>query len=373
MGVPLHPTTVLMTADATGGVWTYALSLARGLAARGVGVVLATMGPRPSAAQKRAAFSIPGLVLEQSDFALEWLDWPWADMRAAGDWLLELEQRHDPDVVHVNAYGHAALPFRAPAVVTIHGCACSWWRAVYRARSPSLYDRYRDLVNAGLERARVVVAPTIAAWEMFIREHGGHDTVYVVPHGIPADGAPRDTKLPFFLAAARRWDEAKNVELLRKASPELLWPVRIAGDTEDTTSARPSSPKLGWLGSLERAHLLRWMRSASVFLLPAKYEPFGFTALEAALSGCALVLADLPSLREVWGGAALYFSPDSPAELVRKANVLAEQASLRNSLAARAYERAQCFTVERMVEAHLGIYREALRPRSGIALLPASV
>ncbi len=32
--------------------------------------------------------------------------------------------------------------------------------------------------------------------------------------------------------------------------------------------------------------------------LPARYEPFGLSVLEAALSGCALVLGDIPSLRE---------------------------------------------------------------------------
>ena len=42
---------VLMTTDAVGGVWTYSLTLARALGARGVGVTLAVVGPEPSAAQ----------------------------------------------------------------------------------------------------------------------------------------------------------------------------------------------------------------------------------------------------------------------------------------------------------------------------------
>ena len=361
-----------MTTDATGGVWTYSVALARGLAAKGIGVVLATMGPRPSESQKRSVLAIPGLVLEQSDYALEWMDWPWADLDVAGEWLLELEQRHDPDVIHLNGYAYGNRPFRAPVVITAHACACCWWRSVYRARAPALYDRYRQLVRDGLDGASAVVAPTISAWDMMESEHGGHDMVYVVPHGLRTDASLRDPKLPFFLAAARRWDEAKNVELLRKASNDMIWPVRIAGEAEDTTSA--SSSKLGWLGDVERPHLLRWMRSASVFVHPAKYEPFGLTALEAALSGCALVLADLPSLREVWGGAALYFSPDSAEELARKANVLAERASVRKSMAKRAYEHAQLFSLDYMTGAYLGIYREVLKPvEQGPALLPASV
>ncbi len=53
-----------------------------------------------------------------------------------------------------------------------------------------------------------------------------------------------------------------------------------------------------------------WLGRASIFALPARYEPFGLLPLEAALSGCALVLGDIPSLREVWGDAAWFVPPD---------------------------------------------------------------
>src|SRR5256885_706022 len=54
-------TRVLMTADAVGGVWTYALELARALVPHGLFTTLATMGPRPSEAHLAAARGIPGL------------------------------------------------------------------------------------------------------------------------------------------------------------------------------------------------------------------------------------------------------------------------------------------------------------------------
>ena len=43
---------LLMTADAVGGVWSYSLELARALAPHGVEIVLATMGPPPTGAQR---------------------------------------------------------------------------------------------------------------------------------------------------------------------------------------------------------------------------------------------------------------------------------------------------------------------------------
>ena len=48
-------------------------------------------------------------------------------------------------------------------------------------------------------------------------------------------------------------------------------------------------------------------RSSSIYVAASRYEPFGLAALEAALCGCAIVARDIPSLREVWGEAAVYF------------------------------------------------------------------
>ena len=116
---------MMMTADAVGGVWTYAVELCRALAARGVRAALATMGPRPSAAQRDEARAIPGLTLFESDHALEWMDDPWAEVDAAGEWLLGVAREVRPDVVHLNGYAHAALPWPAPVLCVGHSCVLS--------------------------------------------------------------------------------------------------------------------------------------------------------------------------------------------------------------------------------------------------------
>ena len=83
---------VLMTADTVGGVWAYALQLSGLLAGRGVEITLATMGRQPSVVQRRDAESVAGLKLRTSEYALEWMDDPWQDVEASGEWLLELER-----------------------------------------------------------------------------------------------------------------------------------------------------------------------------------------------------------------------------------------------------------------------------------------
>jgi glycogen synthase len=98
-----------MTADTIGGVWTFALELARGLLPYGIEVALATMGETPGAEQRREAGALANLTLHESAFRLEWMDDPWDDVQRAGAWLLSLAAKLQPDQVHLNGYTHAAL------------------------------------------------------------------------------------------------------------------------------------------------------------------------------------------------------------------------------------------------------------------------
>jgi hypothetical protein len=59
------------------------------------------------------------------------------------------------------------------------------------------------------------------------------------------------------------------------------------------------------LGELTRRQLAREMGCAAIFAAPARYEPFGLAALEAALSGCALSWVTSPANAK--SGAMLRF------------------------------------------------------------------
>src|SRR3954451_15355787 len=70
--IPEPTLRLLMTADAVGGVWTYALDLARGLGRHGVETTLAVLGPLPSPEQRVDAESVPGLHLVPTGLPLDW-------------------------------------------------------------------------------------------------------------------------------------------------------------------------------------------------------------------------------------------------------------------------------------------------------------
>jgi hypothetical protein len=84
----------------------------------------------------------------------------WEDVHRAGDWLLDVAAESGADVIHLNGYVHAALPWDRPLLVVGHSCVLSWWQAVKGQAAPSEWRRYRDAVERGLEAADMVVTPS---------------------------------------------------------------------------------------------------------------------------------------------------------------------------------------------------------------------
>jgi glycosyltransferase involved in cell wall biosynthesis len=107
--------------------------------------------------------------------------------------------------------------------------------------------------------------------------------------------------------------------------------------------------------------MARHLGSASIFAAPARYEPFGLAILEAAAAGCALVLGDIPSLRENWDGAAAFVPPEDRVALGATINLLIADAQERTRLAAAARRRAGRFTLRRMAQSYATLYCEMAR------------
>jgi glycogen(starch) synthase len=355
---------LLMTADAVGGVWHYAIELSRHLGSYGVEVILATMGPRPSSEQRLQAARLGNVRLYESDFRLEWMKDPWADVEAAGAWLLRLDREFAPDLIHLNGYVHAVLPWSAPVALVAHSCVLSWWRAVHGCEAPGEWGDYRAAVRAGLRAADAVIAPTQAMARELSIHYGFAAEVEVIPNGSDPGLYSPGSKEPFVFSAGRVWDQAKNIRLLASVAPTMSWPVCVAGDATPPNGRVAEVPTVWWLGSLTRAEVARVLSRASIYATPARYEPFGLAILEAAFSGCALVLGDIPSLRETWDDAALFVAPDDVAALEATLQGLAADPGRREALATVARGRAQRFTTARMVAAYRAVYRRMLATRT---------
>jgi glycosyltransferase involved in cell wall biosynthesis len=355
-----------MTADAVGGVWHYALDLAAAFRTRGIETTLAVIGPAMDHRQ-RAEAEGRGARVVAGPYKLEWAESPWDDVDRAGEWLLDLASTMRPDIVHLNGFCHAVLPWQRPSIVVAHSCVRSWWRGVHGVAAPPQWDRYTSAVAEGLRAARLVVAPSLAMASMLRDEYGDFGSFRVIPNGRPVVDEIRNSlpiKSDVVFAAGRLWDEAKNITALCDVANDVTWRVVIAGDPGGRVAC---SPNVTWLGRLDSPTIARWYARAAIYASPALYEPFGLSILEAAAYGCALVLADIPSLRENWSGAAVFVNPRDRAALAAAIQSLIDDPVGRRRLALRARTRAREFSVARMADAYVETYKTVLLSHAAVS------
>lgn len=158
------------------------------------------------------------------------------------------------------------------------------------------------------------------------------------------------------LGSGRFWDAAKNLVALDATAAGLAWPVVVAGDLGDGAAPRHARAT----GVLDRAALAELRQTAPIYAAPAVYEPFGLGILEAARDRCALVLGDIPSLRELWEDAAIFVDPHDHKALKEVLACLIETPQVRDDLAVRAQERAAEYSIERTATAYRQLYQRLL-------------
>ncbi len=358
---------ILLTTDPIGGVWTFTKELSSGLLQRGHSVALVSFGRALSKEQTawcRAQARRYGRALrfDCSSVPLEWMRCNHATYRDAEPLLSRIADSFCPDILHTSQFCFGRFPCPIPRVITAHSDVLSWTEACRPEHTtpPDWLRRYRALVQSGLDSVDTVVAPT----QWMLNALGIHFDL-PSPTRVIANGRTLATPSQYptrhlqAVSVGRLWDQAKNVALLTTINPAMR--ILVAGEREHEDFSAPK--QLGHatlLGSLTEAELLTLFRSSSLYLAPSVYEPFGLAPLEAALCGCAILANDLPSLREVWGDAALYFTgatnltallhhlQSSPEALVR-----AQQA---------AHRRALHLSASRMTEAYLDLYTELTAP-----------
>jgi glycosyltransferase involved in cell wall biosynthesis len=359
-------TKVLMTTDTVGGVWTYSTGLAHALATRGMQIHLLTMGPPPRSDQ-RAMLRDGRIRLTESNLALEWQDAGGGDLANARRFLEDLEDSIQPDIVHLNSFREATFDWLAPVLVVAHSCVNSWGIACHDTAwlSEPKWQHYTRAVAAGLNKAQAWVSPSRAFAQVIRDLYRPSSPGTVIWNGIPPASSSPASKRRFILVAGRMWDFAKNIAGLARAAQGLDWPVFVAGAASDSRGDAPR--ELTLMGDLSHGDLHARMRRAAIFVSPALYEPFGLSVLEAASAGCALVLSDIPTFRELWDGAARFVEPEDDRALHRALAELCTDEAERARLQVAARERSYRYSLTQTADAYQAVYQGLLGWRRSAA------
>jgi len=293
-----------------------------------------------------------------------------------------LLRRLRPDLVHCVALkavvvgglaaGLAGVPARVFAIAglghvfTAKGLGGLSLRVLFRALLPLLVrGRARLIVQNLDDMARVARSPALRAACRLIPGSGVDLTAFQPapePDGpitvLLASRMIRTKGIADFVEAARRL-RAQGVAarfLLCGASD----PGNPAAIPEAELEAWHREGTVEWLGRRDDVPAL--MAACHVFCLPSYYgEGVPKVLQEAAAAGRPAVTTDMPGCRDVVrdGESGLLVPPQQPARLAEALGRLIEDGALRRRLGAQARARAEReFGLERVVEAHLAIYRE---------------
>jgi glycosyltransferase involved in cell wall biosynthesis len=294
-----------------------------------------------------------------------------------------------PDLVHIPLNLVPVLMFR-PYVVTIHDLATLLYSEAGSGFRMQL-RRYR--FRRGLERAACVVAVSDATKRdvenlmgvranRIRRVYNAPDEGFLDPHR--SSGAEERQLImeryqigyPFLLYAGNirahknvpRLVEAFAVVRGQLAAHPVYKDLRlvIIGDTiSQYPAVRQAVIKsrveqmVRFLGFVPFETLRCFYESAAAFVFPSRYEGFGLPPLEAMACGTPVVTANVSSLPEVVGDAAVMVNPANVFDIARGIRDILLDEALRTEMIRRGLEQAVRFNWERTAREMLEIYREA--------------
>src|SRR5579859_1391593 len=368
---------VLVTADTLSGAWTYTRELVTGLVTRGVRVTLVSFGEIPLPEQTTWMDHLHGLEYHPTAFRLEWMQEAEDDLPESSAFLAALVRELRPDVLHLNQFCYGDLQVDVPRVVMAHGDLLTWTQAVGAPRANRPMKWYRDTIVRGIEAADAVLAPSAWMLDRISACYGYPQRGEVIyPGRNPIFFNPYVSKDDCVLAVGRMVDASKQVFLLTQHPHPM--PVCIVGAEHTVPAPRipiradvkvsTDQTSVAIRGPQTEAQLRALYSRASIFAATARYEPLGMPALEAAFSRCAIVANDIPSFREIWGDAALYFRTNDAASLAASIRMLNDDRPMRRAYAELAYTRArERFTTKRMIDDCLSLYRSLVSVGSAAA------
>lgn len=348
---------VLMTADAVGGVWTYAVDLAGGLAQAGVQTTLVVLGPAPTPDQLADAQRIAGLDVIETGLPLDWMATELAEIREVGAMVRGLARGARADLVQLNSPALAIDGgFSAPVVGVCHSDLATWWSAVKDGPMPQDFRWRTQALWQGMLGCDALVAPSLAFATGTALTYEC-PRPFVVHNGRRAAERPSLARERLVFTSGRLWDEGKNIGVLDAAAALIDAPLEAAGPLQGPNGEAARLRHARPLGRLSAAQVAERLGRAAVFASAALYEPFGLGVLEAAQAGCALVLSDIPTFRELWDGVAIFADPEDPEDFARACQALLADPAEAERMGAYAAARGQRYSVQAMTAGMLDIFR----------------
>jgi len=182
-----------------------------------------------------------------------------------------------------------------------------------------------------------------------------------------------DLPLVFAFYPAMIWPHKNHVRLLKalavlrdnrgvKLSLVLTGDLKQRGDViQDTVDELNLREQVKFVGLLPNEELIHFYRTAQFVIVPTLFEAASGPVFEAWQENVPVACANVTSLPEQVGKAALLFDPYSEESIAEALRIMATEPERREALSALGRKRLKDFSWERTAKAYRAVYRRAAR------------
>lgn len=113
-------------------------------------------------------------------------------------------------------------------------------------------------------------------------------------------------------------------------------------------------------GYLPTKSLIRLFAKATAYVSPSLSEGFGIPGLNAMAAGLPVVCSNMPTLKEVYGDAALYFNPYEAQDIAAKIAKVITDKKTKSDLIKQGREQVKKYSWQKMARQTFKVYEEAV-------------
>lgn len=268
---------------------------------------------------------------------------------------------------------------RAPVYTMVHDLSYKYFPSAYSRRFRALYSAVVPLV---LARSRTVFTVSESESAAICAQYGGlvgPERLVTVQNGggegasgahvsaAPASWVSGAKAVPsravrqrrcLYVGSLTRRKNAEGllrtaIEVVRELDMDFVFLGATGSSFERIGMTVPAdvTGRIHFRGQVnDPAHIEAEYRRASVFVFPSFYEASPLPPIEAMRFGCPVVAADIPSLRERCGDAALYCDPADVGSIVSQVRLAIEDEHVWQELQGKGLQRAATYSWRRQVQ-----------------------
>jgi glycosyltransferase involved in cell wall biosynthesis len=297
-------------------------------------------------------------------------------------------EKENLDLVHF-PYFSVPIFYKRPFVITIHDLIIDHYPTGKASTLPSpiYYFKllsYKFIIKQAAQKAQKIIAVSQATKDEIVQHLSVPDEKIIVTYeGVDekvvsskslSTSKSSSYKLPatkYFLYVGNAYPH-KNLErlvaafgLIAQEFPDVK--LFLVGkqdyfyrQLQEKLSELGINEKVIFAGFVPEDMLPVYYQNAEALILPSLMEGFGLTGLEAMKNNCLVLASDIPSLKEIYQDAAIYFDPFMPESIhatIRK--VLENKRSFAETIK-RGEKRVSEFSWQQMAEQTVNIYESSV-------------